>query len=57
MVFIKHVCLLHLTVFAYCLESSSNQKNLILVKIKVNAVIKIQKSAWARLACRKDCFQ
>lgn len=57
MVFIKHVCLLHLTVFAYCLELSSNQRNLILVKIKVNAVIKIQNSAWARLACRKDCFQ
>lgn len=38
----EHIHLLNLPIFAYYLELSSYQSNLILVKIKVNAFIKIQ---------------
>lgn len=57
MLFIGHICLLHLAVFAYCLELFSYQSNFILVNIKVNTFIKMQNSAEARLSVRKDCFQ
>lgn len=42
MFLIEHIHLFNLPVFAYYLELSSYQSNLILVKIKVNAFIKIQ---------------
>ena len=57
MFFIEHIHLLHLPVFAYYLELSSHKSNVILVKIKVNAFIKIQNSPGTRLTGRKDCFQ
>lgn len=41
-VFYRNIHLLHLPVFAYCLELSLYQSNLILVKINVNAFITIQ---------------